>query len=405
LVRTNDTRYILTGRVDHTNDALRLVLRLYERQQEMPMWTETFAGTTNEVPTLEQRAINAIARRLDLPVAAEVQGRIEWTLTNNLAAYGFLLRARSLYASGFRKDFQQAFADYSSAVGLDPLYVAAHGGLMMVRGDLSFEQGPRTAQPEIAYAAERILRIDDTVLLAHNRLAHKRLYYDYDWDASAEKLERMMHDWPEMDLEWAIWLRTFGRTNEAQRHHERLKRLPDPGLSEAQFIVLGELVWRHYDDALAAAHRMNELYPDGMVGPYTVGRACLAAGRYLEAIEWFRKAAPEGPGSELQGLLGRAYALAGDRTNALELLRQLEPRVGSGDADPYFLAWIYAGMGNQERAIDNLELAARNWRSQYITHADFGGLRTDPAWDAFQGDPRFEKLCESVGLGQGQWPR
>jgi hypothetical protein len=85
--RTNDTRYVLTGRVDQTNDALRLVLRLYEREKEIPKWTETFVGTAIEVLDLEQRAINAIARRLDRPVPEEVQRQIDRTLSNNLAAY------------------------------------------------------------------------------------------------------------------------------------------------------------------------------------------------------------------------------------------------------------------------------------------------------------------------------
>ena len=64
LARTNDTRYMLTGRVDHTNDILRLELRLYERENETPVWTETFATTTVEVIVLEKKAVTDIALRL-----------------------------------------------------------------------------------------------------------------------------------------------------------------------------------------------------------------------------------------------------------------------------------------------------------------------------------------------------
>jgi hypothetical protein len=34
-----------------------------------------------------------------------------------------------------------------------------------------------------------------------------------------------------------------------------------------------------------------------------------------------------------------------------------------------------------------------------------GGLRTDPAWDNFQDEPRFWQLCDRLGLGKDQWPR
>jgi serine/threonine protein kinase len=139
LVRTNDTRYILTGRVDHTNDALRLVLRLYERQQEIPIWTETFAGTTNEVPTLEQRAINAIARRLDRAVPEGIQRQIDLTLSNNLAAYGLFQRARSLYVLATSANLHQALADYLAALDAHPRYTAAMVGIMWLRGEIGFD--------------------------------------------------------------------------------------------------------------------------------------------------------------------------------------------------------------------------------------------------------------------------
>jgi tetratricopeptide (TPR) repeat protein len=81
------------------------------------------------------------------------------------------------------------------------------------------------------------------------------------------------------------------------------------------------------------------------------------------SIDWFEKAAGGGPGSELLGLLGRAYALAGDRARAQELLRKLEDRVRSSDTDPYFLAWIHAGLGQTDQALDRLEHAV-SYRSE-----------------------------------------
>jgi hypothetical protein len=86
------------------------------------------------------------------------------------------------------------------------------------------------------------------------------------------------------------------------------------------------------------------------------------------------------------------------------LLRKLEDRVRSSDTDPYFLAWIHAALGQADQALDRLEHAV-SYRSEYWVHSDFGGLRTDPAWDGLRDDPRFEALCEKVGMGKGQWPK
>jgi serine/threonine protein kinase len=402
LVRTNSARYILTGRLDHTNDTLRLALRLYERQKESPIWTENLVRTTNDVVALEQQAIAAVARRLDRPIAEEVQRQINQTLSNNLAAYGLFHRARLRYLSGFSADFHQALADYTAALDADPNYTAAYVGIMWLRGEIGFEQPPRSVQPEICNRANQLLALDDTVFLAHTRIVYRLLYYDYDWDSALKYITWMRAVWPEEHLEQAIWMRTLGRTNEARIHHERLKLLPNPGFMELTFIAYGECVWRQYDAALAAAERFGARYPDSP--PFLLGCVQLQAGNYSKAIEHLKKAAGPGPGPSLLGLLGRAYALAGDRTNALDMLRQLEPRVVAGDADPYYLAWIQAGLGRKAEALLSLEKAV-DYKSIYITHSEFGGLRTDPAWDEFRDDPRFEAICQKVGMGKDQWPK
>ena len=89
---------------------------------------------------------------------------------------------------------------------------------------------------------------------------------------------------------------------------------------------------------------------------------------------------------------GWAYASIGDRAKALEYLARLEERDRAGEADPYYLAWIHAALGNTDQALEYLNRAI-DYRSEYIVHTEFGGLRTDPAWDELRDDPRFEALC------------
>ena len=115
----------------------------------------------------------------------------------------------------------------------------------------------------------------------------------------------------------------------------------------------------------------------------------------------FRKASGSGPGPELMGLLGRAYALAGDRTNALDLLRQLDQRVRSGDADPYFQAWIQAALGQKERSL--------KWAERALS------MRPDDAMLLYnvaciyslagRGETALECLERAVGAGltQREW--
>jgi tetratricopeptide (TPR) repeat protein len=249
-----------------------------------------------------------------------------------------------------------------------------------------------------------LLALDDTVFFAHTRIVCRLLYYDYDWEGALQYIDWMRSVWPEENLETAIWMRTLGRANEARIYHERLKQQSDPGFIELHFVAYGECVGRQYDAALTAAERVRALYPESPWSLPLLGWVHLAAGHPLEAIDCLQKAAGPGPGPQLLGLLGRAYALAGDRATATDLLRQLEPRVVAGEVDPYYLAWTHAGLNQCNEALASLEKAV-HFKSVFIVHPDFGGLRTDPAWDDLRDDPRFEALCQSVGMGKDQWPR
>ncbi len=43
-------------------------------------------------------------------------------------------------------------------------------------------------------------------------------------------------------------------------------------------------------------------------------------------------------------------------------------------------------------------------QAERITGPDYGGLRTDHAWDGLRNDPRFEAICRRAGMGKDQWP-
>lgn len=68
------------------------------------------------------------------------------------------------------------------------------------------------------------------------------------------------------------------------------------------------------------------------------------------------------------------------------------------------MAWVHAALGDLDAAIAALEQAYVD-RSERLVNSDYGGLRTDPAWDDLRDDPRSEALCQKVGLGGNQWPK
>lgn len=60
-------------------------------------------------------------------------------------------------------------------------------------------------------------------------------------------------------------------------------------------------------------------------------------------------------------------------------------------------ARVHAALGDMEAAIEWLPKAEEEG-SELFTFADWGGLRTDPAWDGFLDHPRFRALSKTVGV-------
>ena len=76
-----------------------------------------------------------------------------------------------------------------------------------------------------------------------------------------------------------------------------------------------------------------------------------------------------------------------------EALRRLdETRRGSNDgwADPWYLAWIYATLGDRDEAIRWLA-KAREERNPQFTQ-----IKIDPAMDLLRTDPRFEDMVRRM---------
>jgi Flp pilus assembly protein TadD len=89
--------------------------------------------------------------------------------------------------------------------------------------------------------------------------------------------------------------------------------------------------------------------------------------------------------------LGYAYAASGRRGEAFKLLDEVQGLSG-GKVSPYNIAMIYAGLGERDRAFEQLE-KAYNGREEWLINLD-----VEIALDGLRSDPRFQDLLRRMGL-------
>src|SRR5207302_170718 len=151
---------------------------------------------------------------------------------------------------------------------------------------------------------------------------------------------------------------------------------------------------RRYYDALAQSRRVLERDSmfQGPAGRAELARAYLWLGRCAEALAAL-EGRPVFAAIVYGGLLGYTYARCGRRAQALAELHRLGAKAREGRyVSHYALGMIHAGLGDNERALAQLD-------SAYVERAwAMFTLRVDRAFDGLRADPRFGRLLKKVGL-------
>ncbi|MEK6288400.1 MAG: tetratricopeptide repeat protein [Acidobacteriota bacterium] len=150
---------------------------------------------------------------------------------------------------------------------------------------------------------------------------------------------------------------------------------------------------RRYDEALKQMQKSIEFDPNYAGLHIVSGAVYEQQGRYDEAIAAYQRAINvSGRTSTMLGLLGHAYASSNRRGEALKILDELKEMSRHAYVPPYDLAVLYTGLGEKDRAIEQLKKAYEERTGMIIN------LKVEPLFDPLRSDPRFVDLLRSMGL-------
>ena len=133
--------------------------------------------------------------------------------------------------------------------------------------------------------------------------------------------------------------------------------------------------------------------PDFLWCHSNLGRSYLQAGAHVDAIAAFERAVSLSDGNPYHaGRLAHAQAVAGNRTEALRILVEMNERAEESYVSGLDFAIVYVGLGENDEAFKRLEEAYAE-RGIGLLYANI-----DPVFDPIRSDPRFQDLMKRMGL-------
>ncbi len=388
---------ILEGSVQKAADQVRVNVQLINAASDAHLWAESFDRRLTDIFAVESDIATTIAETLQAKLTGSEKIAIAKRPTANTEAYELYLKGRFFWNKRTGADLRTAIEFFNEALGKDPGYALAYAGLADSYGVLHVygAASPADSFPQAKAAAKKALELDDTLAEAHTSLAFSLAHYDFDLALSLKEFERAIQLNPNYATarQWYSYgpLLALGQFDRAIAEGKRAVEL-DP-LSLVINTDLGQdcFVARRYDEAIAQLRKTIEMDPRFYHAHWNLGQVWQLKGQLSEAIAEYRKALELNDDPFVLALLGQAYARAGHREEAQEILARLSEEAKSRYVHAYSFALMFLALGDKERAIDEMERAYRERAGQ-----DVFLIEVDPLLDDLRGNPRFEALVQKV---------
>jgi len=396
-------RAVLTGRIMQRGDSLTISTELLDVRDNKQLWGEQYQRKVSDLLAVERDIAQEITGNLRLKLSGPEQSRVAKHYTENPEAYQLYLKGRFYWNRRTEDGARKAIEYFQLAIEKDPTYALAYTGLADCYSVLGTSYNvaslsPSEAIPKAKAAATKALEMDDTLAEAHTSLAYIRLNYDWDWAGAEREFKRAIeldpnyanaHHW------YSHYLMAMSRPEESLAESKRALELDQ--LDMVMNLHLGwHYIYAHqYDLAIEQFRKTLEMDPNYGLTHWYLGQAYAQKGMYAEAETELRKAK-----NLLQQIvavdadIGYAYAASGKGGEAKKVIDELKQLSKQRYVSSYYIALIYAGLGEKDLAFEWLENAYKE-RSDLLVY-----LNRDPRLDSLRPDPRFADLVKRVGLPQ-----
>ena len=378
---------VVEGTVLHSGKQVRITAQLIRAPADKHLWAQSYEGDVSDTLALQKKVARAIVEQIRIKLTPQEDAVLENVKVVNPEAYENYLKGRYFWNKRTADGLKKASYYFNRAIEGDPNYSLPYTGLADIH---QLSDHPQLAREEV----QKALDLDDQLPEAHNSLARLLYLFNRDWEGADREFKRALeldHNYAPAHHWYSMYLAVEGRKEQALAEAEKASEL-DP-LSPVVGANLAKILQEagQNDKAIEQAKKTLDLEPDSAVTHAVLGVVYQDKRMYAEAITEYKRALQlGGPPGEVRGLLGYAYAVSGNRTDAEKIIAELKalwPRHTHAALD---LAVVFSGLGDKENALYWLE------KAQEMHVSDLIGIRQDSHFVEVRSDPRFQALVQRV---------
>lgn len=383
-------RAVLTGRVAQRGEGLIINIELVDARDNSLIWGQQYNRKLTDVFAVQEEIAKEVSEKLRLKLTRTELQQLARHPTENLKAFKYYTQGQVYIQRRTREDLLEAIRYCEKAIEEDPNYALAYAGLadayttIGIRGYIPPAEGRRKGEA----AARQALALDENLAEAHIAIgAVYGAFVPYNLSLGEREMRRAIELSPSSALAHfylGILLIRQGRLDEALEGLQNARELDPLSSVYTRAVAMHYYFKRDNVRALELLRQANELGP-AFSTTWEIG-VYIQNGLLSETLAGLERAKLERTSDPiLMYSTAMVYVAQGKRTEALQIIKELEAMSGPLLSQAHWIAKIYAALNEKELAF--------MWLERGLSAGAIGAFYKDePVWDTIRSDSRFADL-------------
>jgi len=397
--QTLGVRAVLTGRVLQRGEMLLISVELVDVENGWQLWGDQYRRQAADIFAIEEDIAREISEKLRVKITPEKKELLARRYTEDVEAYHLYLKGKFFWGKRTEDGLKKGIQYFRQAIERDPTYALAYAGLAEGYVPLGMygHVHPKDAFPKAKSAAQKALDIDPQLAEARTVLGGIQSCFEWDQSGAEKELRAAIAldpKYPRARQNLCECLIVKGRPAEALTEVKLALELDPLSLHMNAALTMTCYFGRRYEEAIDQGRRNVEMDPSFFPGYFYLGLAYSQHGQHSEAVAALQQATVLSSNSTFMlAALGGAFAFWRKQEEAKKILAELEEIGRRKYVTQVFVAAIYAGLGETDRALNCLDLAYED-RCPRLLQC----LVADSRFDSLRGDARFHDLLHRTGV-------